>query len=333
MLPPLDPWQRALLALQLLHVDLVGLGGLWLRARPGPARDAFAAQLHSLPMAQKRIHPGIGDTELYGGLDLSATLGAGKLVTRAGILAHPAILTLTMAERCPAGLAARLGQTLDSQGCALIALDEGAEPDEQLSPALTDRLALFLSLDDLPLSAVSETISGDFAAARARLPRVTLSGKTLADLATTAAALGIASLRAPLLACAAARALAALNGHDAVEPEDAQRAVELVYAHRATILPQEEQEQEQPEQDPEPPQDDSNPGQSDALDIPQDVLLEAALAALPRDLLAQLAAGQSTRATANSGTGAARKGNRRGRPLPSRPGRLTGATGSIWWLP
>jgi len=325
MLPPLDPWQRALLALRLLHVDPVGLGGLWLRARPGPAREAFTAQLAGLPLQQRRIHPGIGDVELYGGLDLSATLGAGKLITRAGILAEPAVLTLTMAERCPAGLAARLGQALDGQGCALVALDEGAEPDEQLPPGLADRLALFLSLDDLPLSAVSETIAGDFAAARARLPRVALPAAILADLATTAAALGIASLRAPLLACAAARALAALNDHGAVEVEDAQRAVELVYAHRATMFPQpEDPEQDQTPPEPEPQQDDRDQGQSDRIDIPDEILLEAALAALPRDLLAQLAAGQSSRATANSGTGAARKGNRRGRPLPSRPGRLDG---------
>ena len=325
MLPPLDPWARALLVLRLLHVDPVGLGGLWLRARPGPARAAFSAQLASLPLAQTRIHPGIGDTELYGGLDLSATLGAGRLILRAGLLAEAGVLTLTMAERCPPGLAARLGQTLDARGCALIAMDEGAEPDEQLPAALADRLGLFLCLDDLPLAAVSETISGDFNAARALLPHVVLPATVLADLAITAAALGIGSLRAPLLACVAARAMAALNGHDTVQPEDAQRAVELVYAHRATVFPEpEEPQQEQTEQEPEPPQDDTDQGQSDQMDIPEEILLEAALAALPRDLLAQLAAGQSTRATANSGTGAARKGNRRGRPLPSRPRRLDG---------
>ena len=53
------------------------------------------------------------------------------------------------------------------------------------------------------------------------------------------------------------------------------------------------------------------------------ILLEAVRAALPADLLAKLAAGRAAKSAQGSGgTGAARKGNRRGRPLPSMPGKL-----------
>jgi magnesium chelatase subunit D len=53
------------------------------------------------------------------------------------------------------------------------------------------------------------------------------------------------------------------------------------------------------------------------------MMLEAARAMLPPDLLARMEAGRAARnAAAASGTGAAKKGNRRGRPLPSRAGRL-----------
>jgi magnesium chelatase subunit D len=55
------------------------------------------------------------------------------------------------------------------------------------------------------------------------------------------------------------------------------------------------------------------------------MLVEAARAALPPDLLARLAAARAARgARAAAGSGAERTGNRRGRPLPSRPGRPGG---------
>ena len=61
------------------------------------------------------------------------------------------------------------------------------------------------------------------------------------------------------------------------------------------------------------------------MPIPEEILLEAVKAILPTDLLAQLTASKAPRRTASAGgTGAAKRGNRRGRPLPSRPGALDG---------
>ena len=56
--------------------------------------------------------------------------------------------------------------------------------------------------------------------------------------------------------------------------------------------------------------------------IPDDLLIDAALAALPPGLLARLQAAKAARAGAgNSGAGAVRKSLARGRPIPSRPGK------------
>ncbi|MEO1155537.1 MAG: magnesium chelatase ATPase subunit D, partial [Pseudomonadota bacterium] len=98
-------WAKAGLALTLLAVDPVGLGGLWIRARSGPARDKYLAALDAVPLPLRKIHPGISDTQLYGGLDLSATLSSGHAVATQGVLTDAAAVVLTMAERCPAGLA------------------------------------------------------------------------------------------------------------------------------------------------------------------------------------------------------------------------------------
>ncbi len=317
-------------ALALLAVDPAGLKGLWLRARASPLRDLVTGALASLPLPLRRIHPTIGDEALFGGLDLAATLASGAPVIARGLLAEPAALVLAMAERCPAGLAARLGAALDQPKHCLIALDEGAERDELLPNGLIDRLGLFLDLDGLQSADTRPpALDADrLAEARARLPQVMLPERTGETLARVAAQLGIASLRAPTLALAAARAQAALEGHDVVTEDDLRRACDLVFAHRALPAPEESPPEPEPPEDSEPPEDQPPPEEQQGEEVfPEEMLVEAARAALPADLLAQLAAGRAARmARGASGTGAAKGGNRRGRPLPSRAGRLgTGA--------
>ncbi len=328
---PYDAWGRATLALSLLAVDPEGLRGLWLRARSGPVRDRFVALLDALPLPRRKIHPTVSDDQLFGGVDLSATLSSGHLVRSRGLLAEPSALVLAMAERCPPGLAVRLGQTLDGRTHCLIAFDEGAEPDETLPPALSERLAFFVALDDISLAASDfATLDLDaIEAARAHLPAVTLTPEQAEELALVAAQCGIGSLRAPLLAMAAAKASAALFGRVSVYASDLERGAALVYSHKSLInndfIPQPEEPPPPPEQTP-----DEEPGDSDTsgeLTLPEEILLEAVRASLPPDVLARLAAGRAARAKSGaSGTGAARKGNRRGRPLPSRPGKLDGTS-------
>lgn len=310
---PLTPWDRVTLALTVLAIDPAGIKGLWLRARSGAVRDHVTA---ALPPA-RRLHPGVDDTTLFGGIDLTATLSAGRVVTTPGLLDTPGPLILTMAERCPQGLAARLSRTLDDPGFCLIALDEGADPDETLPPALTDRLGLFLDLTDIAWSESAPLNLTRIATARAALPTIQTPPDAIATLTRVAHALTIDSLRAPLLALSCARALAAWHGHPTITDDDLQRATELTLAHRGEVPPV--PEDAPPEQT---PQDPGDPQTQTETDIPEDILLAAARAALPADLLARLAAGRAARAAKGSGgTGAARKGNHRGRPLPSRPGK------------
>lgn len=290
-------------------------------------RDRVTAALSALPLPLARLHPTIADDALYGGLDLAATLATGHQTRTAGLLSRPTALILTMAERCPAGLAARLATALDSPCHALIALDEGAEPDQTLPAALADRLALFLDLSDDLWSDSTDPAPDParLAAARAALATLSVPPAALDQLTRAAAELGIASLRAPLLAAAAARAHAAWQGRSTVTDDDLIAAAELVYAHRAVPAPEQQTRDDTPPP-PAPDQTDSpeNTAQPDSATLPAEMLVEAARAALPQDLLDALAAGRAARsAKSATGSGAAHSGNRRGRPLPSRPGRLT----------
>jgi magnesium chelatase subunit D len=145
-------------------------------------------------------------------------------------------------------------------------------------------------------------------------------------LAATAAALGIDSARAPLFALRAARAAARLGGRYAITDDDVMLAARLVLAPRATRVPVAPDEQE-PESPPPPPDTDTDPGEEDGgeLDPVKDIVLAAALAAIPKDVLARIAAGGARRARpANQrGSGERRKAAARGRPM----GTLAGVPG------
>ena len=329
-----DRWQRVNLALACFALDPAALGGIWLRARVGPVRDRVQKGLETSlsGLTLRRLHPGIGDDALFGGIDLAASLAQGKMVRTRGLLGGSAVLVMPMAERVKPGLAARLASALDTKSdLSLIALDEGAEPEETLPRALADRLAIHLDLADQCLSDAPELAldPADLAEAAKLLPHVTLPDGAIAELTEVAARLGIASLRAPLQALAVARASAALSGEDRVENADLTLAVELVLAPRATQIPASQDSPPEPQAPDPPPAPETQPDHAkdqDQIDLPPiEMLLEAAKAMLPPDLLARLQAGRaSRRAPGATGTGAAKKGNRRGRPLASRPGRMGG---------
>jgi magnesium chelatase subunit D len=315
---PSPAWARALRALTLLAIDPEGLRGLTLRARAGPVRQAFDAALARLPGPARRIHPDLSDTQLFGGADIAATLTAGRLIRSAGLAETPARLVLTMAERTPPALAARLAQLLDqSRGHSLVLFDEGIDAEEAAPQALCERLALHVSLDDIRHDAAPALMpaAADLEEARARLPDIQHSPEDIATLTALAASFGIDSLRAPWLALRTARALAALEAHAQVTQDDLREAAELVYPARATQLPQ-DPEPEQPDSAPEPEEQ----HQSETPDIPDELLIAAVAALLPPALLDQLMQRGATRRAAGSGAGARRKAHQRGRPLPARQG-------------
>ena len=310
-----ESWIHAALALQLLALD-PGLGGICIRARSGPVRDRLA---DLLPPIAQRIHPTISDEALFGGLDLSATLASGQLVQEKGLLATPGTLILAMAERATTGLAARLAVSLDrNNDHCLIALDEGAEPDEALNPKLAERLAFHVNLSHCGLQDTDDVAA--LRQGRVALKDVVMPADIVAQVTRIAGELGVDSMRAPLFALRAARAHAAFTGHAKVTQDDLEIACALTLAHRATRIPEPETAEEEPPARP-PEQDNENKGE-DTLDLPDELLLDAVRALLPDNLLEQIAA-RKARAGRGNGTGAARKGNRRGRPLPSRAGRIS----------
>lgn len=338
-------WTDASRAALLLAVDTAGLGGAWVRALPGPGRDRWLESLRAglppnTPWRRAPLH--IADDRLLGGLDLTATLAAGRPIAERGLLAEAdgGVVVLPMAERLAPSAAARIATVLDTGEVALerdglaqrlrarigiVALDERTDEEDPVAQALLDRVAFHLDLTAVPVrDALPMSIDASaLAQARARLERVRVDEQTVGALTTTAAALGIGSLRAPLLALRAARVLAAIEGKDSVEPQHAAEAARLVLAPRATQLPPDEADPPSAENDSPPPP--AEQGEHDAAkDRPlDDVVLAAAQAAIPAGLLARLVSDRRrTPARGQGRAGALQASRLRGRPVGTRRGEL-----------
>ncbi len=341
------PWADALLAAAVFAVMPAQMG-VALRAPAGAVRDIWLAAVRAcLPATDpwRRVPLGIADSRLLGGLDLAATLRAGKPVAERGVLAEAdgGVAVLAMAERLPAATAGKLAAVLDTgevpvardglyhidaARIGVIALDEGIGPDEQVPASLRDRLGFLLDLTGIAPAQATPPEPRNVAAARTMLAQVSASDAILSALCGTALALGVESARAPLFALHAARAIAALDGRDAVSQADAAAAARLVLAPRATRLPSAEPPPEQPAEEPPPPPPEGEDAEKPEPPTDQqleDMLLEAAQAAIPQGLLAQLAAeGLKPRGRADGRIGTPVNNGARGRPAGVRAGEPRG---------
>jgi magnesium chelatase subunit D len=280
-----------------------------------PARDALVAAIgEKLPTRRLPAH--VDDERLLGGIDIAASLAAGKPVETKGILAEAegAVLVVPMAERMDEALAGRLAQALDEKRVALILLDDARAADEGPPLALMERLAFQC---DLTHSREREASL----AGHAKTEAAPLGDEALSAIAATGAALGVNSVRALIHTGETARTHVAMSGRSEAEQSDLEAAARLVLAPRATQLPPPPEEPEA--DDSPPPEPGETPEESDQQSTDQkleDKVVEAAVAAIPTDLLAQLAKGLAPRQAGASGTGQKRKSGLRGKPLGARPG-------------
>ena len=354
----------AVLAAALLAVDPHGLGGISLRARSGPGREEWltrATALHPGAAPRRKVPANVDDATLLGGLDPVATLSRGRPVIRPGLLAAAdgGLVVIAMAERLGRAAVGHVASVLDlgevrmerdgasrayPARLAVIALDEGVDEDESTAPALLDRLAFHVHLDE-PSAVGADDVpwpsAGRIEDARARLARVRVEDGALGSLCAAAALLGVDSMRPCRLAARAAGASAALDSRERVGDVDVDRAVRLVLMPRATRVPAPPESERASDSEPDPgPDRELDPGPRSREDLGvehdrpagaegeervdsggQDVLA-AARAALPEGLLARLAAAPVRRcATASRGRGAAGGPVRcGGRPAGTRPG-------------
>lgn len=329
---PADPLSDAVLACRLFVASPQRFGGIVLRGA-SPARDALVAALQaamtSAGRTARRMPGHIDDARLLGGIDIAASLAGGRPVREEGLLAQArgGALVVAMAERLDQAIAGRLAQALDegADGPALILLDDAIDADEAPPESLLERCAFHCDL-----SASRASACAPLAPAPADAAFAPLDDEARAALVAVAASLGVVSVRPLLFAQSAASAHAALAGRTLVAEADLAAAVRLVLAPRARQMPEFEAPPEaeaEGENEPPPPPEDPPEGEQDDTTDPatsdkplEEMLVEAAAASIPRDLLAQLAQGRAPRRSGGGGTGKRRKSGLRGKPLGARPG-------------
>jgi magnesium chelatase subunit D len=327
------------------------------RAHAGPVRDGLVKVFQGLvpdAMPVRRMPGHIADERLLGGLDMAATLKAGRPVIQRGLLseADGGVIVVPMAERMEALTASRLTAALDTGAVVLerdgiaaslpaklgvLALDEGMG-EETLSAALADRMAFRCDLNELSIRDMSAPplTRADVDAGRTLFARMASDDALMEVMTALATAFGVSSVRAILFAIRAAQGLAALDGREKAEETDIELAARLVIAPRATRLPVEEQEEgqepseapdDEPEAGPPPSADDSDDPPAPPDGPMEDRVLDAVEAAIPPHLLEQLKLGASlvrSPSASVGGKGVQQAALNRGRPIGSRRGRLDG---------
>jgi magnesium chelatase subunit D len=350
-----DAWDLAQLALLLLQVDPHSLGGVWLKAGYSPARQTWLAQLHALGLPVTRMPHHIDQERMLGGIDLSVTLAQGRVVEQMGLLAQAdqGLVVVPMSEKLSPQTLAMLLQAHDqgqvhalaigathASRFGLVALDESQEDEPGVASKLKERLALWINIDAVDIAKSQEKIehlsAHELAEVRALLVKIQPKEEEMRALCEVAFALGIDSMRAPLLALRLACVHAAIHDRAFLEEEDLRIAAQMVLSPRAISMPYNQDTESVPSPEPTPQPDTSNTEQdAEQEDAPTppttepesvvDTILAAALASLPPKLLDQLLLGASkSKLQSSSGnSGQAHMSRQRGRPLSPRLGRPT----------
>ncbi|MEM8539204.1 MAG: VWA domain-containing protein, partial [Pseudomonadota bacterium] len=327
-------WQDARLAIALITLEQRGVRALRLKGRHGPARDVWLAELAQSAaetgLSILRITSAAPTSQLLSGLDLAATLDAGRPVHTPGMIerASGGILIVSGAERLSPEASAILAQAIDDQDVRVVALDEALEDeDAQIPAALATRLPVTVKTDGIPLAICDQAKVQNVAS----VGTASISLELQTALAQALETIGEPSTRTLLACCEVTKALAMMKGDPKANSAHAHHALQLVLG--VTLTPPQQENDEHEAETPEPeaelePQPERNTQQNeqpyDATDSAdasgEDMTVETEHGAtldpgLLMAMASQLAERKSNRSPKGStGAGAKRKKTRRGRP-------------------
>jgi magnesium chelatase subunit D len=304
-LPPDDAsWVAGILA-----VAGPVLGGVVLNER---AADSFVEAFSASTGASKpfKILPASISQDVFtGSLDLAATLALGRPVRSPAL--QDSHVMIRRAEALDAACVSHLAAMIDDARVLLVAVTD----DDGLTMRLLDRLAFSVSEEVEPVWSADAIRNALLLFAKILTPK-----DVLQEACGLAVAFGVSSPRSVMHTLCAARAIAALRGMNSIDQDALTLAARLALAHRATRLPApEEPEAEAPSE----PQTQSNTPDSDTQrgePSETDVVLDAVRAAIPAQLLQDLANGMGKRGSGRNvkSKGPSKTKSTRGRRMGSK---------------
>jgi len=315
----ISPWDDAVRATQIFRVlATAGTNSV----KPvflvrGAGELARQALLAALPNGTLKHLSANTSLERFGGcLDLAATLACGERVEAAPLLKEGNVGALNVSFELEPEFIHRLTAWLEEGGAGgLIVFDDGNEPYD----ALAEHASIFLDLHGVRHFQIKPVPQAQALAARA-----VCDDESISRICAMALALGLPSTRTGLGAVQVSIANARLCCRDQVSPPDVELAARLCLLHRATRLPQLEEDACSQNDDVEPSNShqqsnfndrDSNSSMEQA-EGSGEIDVQALLANLPADLLASLAQKQESRISSSRMGRKARHDNqaKHGRP-------------------
>jgi magnesium chelatase subunit D len=309
-------------AAALLAIDPRGVGGIHLRARPGPELDAWTTALRDAlgERPLRRMPPHIDAGRLTGELDLVGSLREGRRMVRSGLLteADGGVVLVPMAERLEREAGAVLAEALDTgrilsrlpglgyapAEVAAVLVDESRDDEPGLPDIVQQRMGCLVVLEPVGAKAAPPPLIDPARVSRARdvVSDVIAEEADMETFVLAAARLGIESLRAPIRALRVARAHRAWRASAENSPrsaplrlgdDDLAVAAALALLPRATVAPAPPESADDSTPPPPPPPAESGDDAGDDLDGPTGPLaeriVEAAEAYLPEGLVSRFA--------------------------------------------
>lgn len=263
-------WVQALSVARLLALNVQSghmrhFRGIRLKAGAGPVRDAWLAAFRAMAGPDRpivTINPDLAADRIVGGLDITATLTAGRSIIDPGLLAQAdqGTLIINGADRLSRAKAALLSPALDERqitvtigeqqqnfpaAFCVIALDESDTADSKeldpVAPALVSRLPVTVDLHTIAWHDICEgpLRAPDCAAlpqaawsTTTTTPIINVADEALELIAQMSRAVGGLALRTEMAAVEIASLLAAEDGRDAVNADDVAEAAFITFGLR-----------------------------------------------------------------------------------------------------
>ena len=307
------------LAFELTAINPSLFGGIILKGATHDHMEPIFSFFKNSEIKLNKIFSNFSITDLNGGIDPLESLQKGYLVQRKGILNRSGWFLCTSLNEMPRALQSMLNRQMDNIKIGpLLALDDGFRKNESFPAQLCDRLAFSIDLTEVRFN---QYFPNFFSIIKPTLPKAKITEAQIQSVVVSAIQFGIDDIRPAYMTIAAAQYLATLDDRVTVEQNDLTLAATLILAHRAQIVPEEtdnNQQDDTQKENEEVDKEENRQKNNNEINLPTEVLIEAIKASLPENIYEHLKNNIRQKAKTGSGFGHRQKSRVKGRPKPSR---------------